>query len=69
MKHGNPDKGPQMKEGAHHYDKGYKSDAEVMSGGAYPGDEMRGNSYFQLQDEARRKDAKKLKSDKFSKIA
>ena len=65
---GNPDKGPQMHEGAHHFDKGYTSDHE-MSHGGYPEDHYRGNSYLHLQNEILAKDSKKLRSDKFSKIA
>ena len=29
VKHGNPDKGPPMKWGAHSFDKGYTSDSEI----------------------------------------
>jgi hypothetical protein len=68
MHKGNPDKGPQMHEGAHHWDKGYTSDSE-MSHGGYPEKQYRGNEYLRLQNEILSKDAKKLRSDKFSKIA
>lgn len=64
----NPDKGPQMHEGAHHFDKGYMSDDEMSKGG-YPSDSYRGNAYLSMQNEILSKDSKKLRSDKFSKIA
>lgn len=64
----NPDRGPEMKEGAHSFDKGYESDHEVISKGSYPGENMRGNAYPKLQNEIRSKDEAKLKRSKFSKI-
>lgn len=66
----NPDKGPAMREGAHHYDKGYQSDSE-MSHGGFPekGLGERGNNYFKLQNEYLDKDKAKLARSKFSKIA
>lgn len=67
---GNPDKGPQMHEGAHHFDKGYVSDNETLvPGGQYPGDGYRGNAYSHLQNEIIHRDSKKLKREKFTKIA
>lgn len=65
---GNPDKGPQMKEGEHHYDKGYKTDSGSLSKG-YPVKGERGNDYKALQDKAQNSDAKKLAANKFSKVA
>lgn len=66
----NPDRGPAMREGAHHYDKGYESDEEHFSPrGAYPGDHMRGNEYMKHQNEIVGRDSKKLNREKFSKIA
>lgn len=67
---GNPDKGPQMKEGAHSFDKGYVADSEYFSPDAGKSDSnYRGNRYMEMQNEIVRKDDKKMKSDKFSKIA
>lgn len=65
-----PDRGPPMHEGAHHWDKGYDSDNEHFSPrGEYPGDHERGNPYMKLQNEIVGKDSKKLRREKFSKIA
>lgn len=70
MKGRDPDRGPPMIEGEHHYDKGYSSDEETFSPrGVYPDDNQRGNRYFSLQNEAVTKDSKKLNRSKFSKIA
>ncbi len=66
--HGNPDKGPQMHEGEHHYDKGYTSNAEAMSGGSY-GDHERGNDYMRNSDKYRHSDLQKLHRNKFTKVA
>lgn len=67
---GNPDKGPQMHEGAHHFDKGYTSDSEHFSPEAGRSDDhYRGNQYMKLQNEIVSRDAKKMKHDPFSKIA
>ena len=67
---GNPDKGPPMQEGAHHFDKGYHSDDMKLEGTEYPGDDhYRGNNYFELRNPVVRKDAEKLKRSKFSKSA
>ena len=66
---GNPDKGPKMTEGAYQFDKGYVSDNEHFSPKAYPGDHQRGNMYMGMQNEAVRRDSKKLERSKFSKIA
>lgn len=64
-----PDKGPAMREGAHHFDKGYVSDEEYALGSnSYPAGE-RGNRYAPMQNEIRKKDDKKLVSNKFTKIA
>lgn len=66
----NPDRGPPMMEGAHHFDKGYDSDEEVFSPrGVFPDDHMRGNPYMKLQNEIAHRDSKKLNREKFSKIA
>jgi len=65
--HGNPDKGPPMHEGAHHFDKGYVSDNEKFD--PYHGDHERGNAYFKHQNEIVHRDSKKLARSKFSKIA
>lgn len=68
--HGNPDKGPPMMEGAHHFDKGYSSDEKHFSPDANGTDDhYRGNDYMNLQNEAVHRDDKKLKRSKFSKIA
>jgi hypothetical protein len=66
----NPDRGPKMMEGEHHFDKGYESDNETFAPqNVYPGDMQRGNAYFELQNKIVHKDSKKLNSNKFSKIA
>ena len=67
----NPDRGPPMHEGAHHFDKGYVSDEEKFSPTRheFPADHMRGNAYFDLNNEWQKKDAKKLARSKFTKIA
>ncbi len=70
IKQSNPDRGPPMLEGAHHWDKGYTSDEEYFSPrGVYPDDHMRGNSYMKMQNEIAHRDSKKLNREKFSKIA
>lgn len=64
----NPDKGPPMHEGENHFDKGYKSDNEMFD--PYTeSDTERGNEYFRLQNEIVHRDTKKMRRDKFSKIA
>ena len=67
--HGNPDKGPQMHEGAHHFDKGYTSDEKHFNPYTESDDNYRGNPYMKLQNEIVHRDTKKLKANKFSKIA
>ena len=67
--HGDPDKGPPMIEGAHHFDKGYRSDDELDIKGDFPGKEERGNAYFKHNHEIMHRDSAKLKRSKFSKIA
>lgn len=70
IKNKDPDRGPPMHEGAHHWDKGYESDEETFSPrGAYPDNHMRGNPYMKLQNEIVHRDSKKLNREKFSKIA
>lgn len=70
MHKGNPDKGPQMQEGAHHFDKGYTSDDEHFNPkGVYPDDHQRGNDYMKTQNEIAHRDSKKLNRGKFTKIA
>lgn len=64
MKPGNPDRGPTS---TSDYDLGYKTDLANESE-YYPGG-MRGNEYTKNQNIAKVRDAKKLRSDKFSKIA
>lgn len=67
---GDPDKGPQMKEGAHTFDKGYESDNEKFSpSGLYPRDHQRGNHYFENQNKFVKSDSAKLSRSKFSKVA
>lgn len=61
-----PDKGPPMMEGAHHYDKGYVS--EIEDNGTYPSKEERGNRYLEMQDEIVDRDSAKLVRSKFTKI-
>ena len=68
LKGSNPDRGPKIVEGAHHFDKGYESDQEVISAGEFPDGDYRGNKYPQLQKEIRSKDEAKLKRSKFSKV-
>ncbi len=64
----NPDKGPPMIEGEHYYDKGYMSDDQYAGlGGEEVG--QRGNTYLSLQNEIIRRDNKKTKRGKFTKIA
>jgi len=67
----NPDRGPPMMEGAHHFDKGYESDEETFSPTRhqFPDNDMRGNSYMELNNGWQKKDAGKLGRSKFSKIA
>lgn len=67
--HGNPDKGPPMLEGAHHFDKGYSSDEKHFSPESDHHGHQRGNDYMHLQNEAVKKDSAKLRRSKFSKIA
>jgi hypothetical protein len=71
--HGDPDKGPPMLEGAHHFDKGYSSDEKHFSPLAGSNSEthghQRGNHYMKMQNEAVMKDEKKIKRQTFSKIA
>ena len=70
IKRQNPDRGPPMIEGAHHFDKGYDSDENYFSPpDAYPDNHMRGNPYMPLQNEIVHRDSKKLNRQKFSKIA
>ena len=70
MKSKNPDRGPPMLEGAHHYDKGYESDENYFSPRKeFPEDHERGNSYMMMQNEICSRDSKKLKRGKFTKIA
>lgn len=70
MKSKNPDRGPPIREGAHHYDKGYESDESYFSPrDAFPDDHHRGNEYMQLQNEIVSRDSKKLVRGKFTKIA
>lgn len=70
VKGSDPDRGPPMHEGAHHWDKGYMSDEEHFSPkGVYPDDHMRGNAYMKHQNEIVHRDSKKLNREKFSKIA
>lgn len=71
LKGTNPDRGPPMMEGAHHFDKGYDSDDEQFSPtrNMFPDNDMRGNSYMQMNNEWQKKDAGKLGRSKFSKIA
>ena len=70
MKRTNPDKGPEMIEGQHYFDKGYDSDSEVFKrSSSYPGNEQRGNDYVRNNREIIERDSKKLKRSEFSKIA
>lgn len=65
-----PDKGPRMMEGAHSWDKGYTSDNETFDPKrVFPGDQERGNKYFEMRNAARKSDAQKLERTKFSKYA
>lgn len=68
-KNSNPDHGPKMIEGAHHFDKGYESDHEHFSPKyEFPHDHERGNKYMNHQNEIVKKDSKKLAREKFTKI-
>jgi hypothetical protein len=70
IKNRNPDRGPPMMEGTHQWNKGYEPDESDFSPrDAFPGDMERGNPYMSLQNEIVHRDSKKLKSNKFSKIA
>lgn len=71
LKNSNPDKGPAMLEGAHHFDKGYDSDDERVdpTHNMFPANHERGNEYNKLNNEWQKKDAMKLGRSKFSKIA
>lgn len=66
-KKANPDKGPPMREGENKFDKGYQSDDELFD--PYSECQERGNEYFKLQNEIVHKDTKKMRRDKFTKIA
>ncbi|RPH75563.1 hypothetical protein EHM76_01380 [bacterium] len=69
LKKTNPDKGPQMLEGQHFFDKGYDSDSEVFKrSSSYPGNEQRGNEYVKNNREIITRDSKKLERSQFSKI-
>ena len=66
----NPDKGPAMMWGEHHFDKGYESDSDVFKRNeSYPDDEQRGNEYVKANREMVTRDSAKLKRSKFTKIA
>ena len=70
MRDSDPDKGPPMLEGTHHWDKGYDSDEEHFSPrGEFPDDHERGNRYMSMQNEIVSRDSKKLTRGKFTKIA
>lgn len=70
LKNSNPDRGPRMIESAHYFDKGYESDNEYFSPrNEFPGNEERGNAYMKHQNEIVGRDSKKLRREKFSKIA
>lgn len=61
---GHADKGPQKQD----YDLGYKNSPKGYEGSYYPGD-MRGNDYMKMQREMIGRDNKKLRANKFTKIA
>lgn len=67
--HGDPDKGPPMLEGAHHFNKGYVSDEKHFSPDSDMHSQERGNKYMKMQNEIVHRDTRKLKANKFSKIA
>lgn len=71
--HGDPDKGPPMMEGAHHFDKGYESDEKHFSPLAGINNDthghQRGNRYMSMQNKFNVEDEKKIKRHAFSKIA
>ena len=70
LKSTNPDTGPAMMWGEHHFDKGYESDADVFKRNeSYPGDVQRGNEYVKNNREIISRDSKKLKRSEFTKIA
>lgn len=67
--HSNPDRGPAMEFGQHHFDKGYESDADVWKRKeSYPGDEQRGNDYRDANREIITRDSTKMRRQEFSKI-
>jgi hypothetical protein len=72
-KRSNPDRGPKMIEGAHHFDKGYESDSDVfLRKETYPGHSghgERGNEYVKHNREIISRDSAKLKRSHFTKIA
>ena len=70
-KSNDPDKGPRMIEGEHSWNKGYVSDEERsgLGGEQYGESGQRGNRYLDLQNEIIRKDNKKTRNGKFTKIA
>ncbi len=70
MKGKNPDVGPKMMEGAHSFDKGYVSDSSHFSPDEGKSEHAyRGNEYMKLQNEIVSRDDKKVRRDKFTKIA
>jgi hypothetical protein len=65
----NPDIGPEVKMGAHHWDKGYMADEDVFDRDeSYPDDMQRGNEYVKMNKEIVKRDSTKLKRSPFSKI-
>ena len=65
----NPDKGPPMTYGQHHFDKGYESDSDVFHrNSSFPGDVQRGNEYVKENREIISRDSAKLKRSKFRKV-
>lgn len=69
-KRSNPDRGPAMMTGEHHFDKGYESDSDVfLRNSSYPGDVQRGNEYVKHNREIISRDSKKMRNQQFSKIA
>ena len=68
IKGANPDTGPKMVEGEHHYDKGYASDNSLTDAGDFPDNDHRGNAYMKMREQINSRDSAKLKRSKFSKI-
>jgi hypothetical protein len=69
IKQKDPDRGPPIHEGAHHWDKGYDAEPDVFEmKESFPDDNMRGNAYVKNNQEIIMRDTKKLYRGIFTKI-